>query len=150
MAEIDERLSRLISDEDSIKRVLELASSVISGQSGSSSQAVKQPNEQTEVPKNTANYQPDLSSVLGAFSSTASDKNTNDGNNGSVSNLLSIMPLLLQAMSGDTSLLQNDRINLIRAMRPYMSQQKADNIERAMRMASMTKVAKDILKLLGR
>lgn len=150
MAETDERLSRLISDEDSMKRVLELASSVISGQSGSSSQAVKQPNEQTENPKNTATYQPDFSSTLGAFGSTASDKNTNAGNSGSASNLLSIMPLLLQAMSGDTSLLQNDRINLIRAMRPYMSQQKADNIERAMRMASMTKVAKDILKLLGR
>lgn len=148
MAELDERLSRLISDEDSMKRVFELASAVMAGQNGSSSQTVSQPQEPVrDTPKS-----PNLDSVLGALN--ASDHSTNEstgnGSASSMAGLLGIMPQLLQALSGDASLLQNDRVNLIRAMQPYMSENKAGNIERAMRMANMTKVAKDVLKLFGR
>ncbi len=152
MAELDERLNRLISDEDSMKRILELASAVMSGQNGSSSQTAPPQATPKQEPVNEPFQTPDLSSVLGALGSTgaSADPDTGTGNTSSMANLLGIMPQLFQALSGDTSLLQNDRVNLIRAMQPYMSQNKAGNIERAMRMANLTKVAKDVLKLLGR
>jgi hypothetical protein len=90
-----------------------------------------------------------LSSVL--HSLTDSDpQRTKSSDTSSVSALLGIMPQLLQALSGDTSLLQNDRVNLVRAVQPYLPQDKAENIDRAMRMANLTKLAKDVLKLLGR
>lgn len=141
MAELDERLRRLISDNDSMKQVLELASAVMSGQSSRSS---------TDTPKsNNSDSGPDLSSVL--HSLTDSDpQRTKSSDTSSVSALLGIMPQLLQALSGDTSLLQNDRVNLVRAVQPYLPQDKAENIDRAMRMANLTKLAKDVLKLLGR
>lgn len=141
MAELDERLSRLISDDDSMKQVLELASAVMSGQSSRSS--TEPPNQQAST------SEPDFSSVLGTL--TGSDpQNAESTGNTSASAILGIMPQLLQALSGDTSMLQNDRINLVRAMQPYLSQTKAGSIERAVRMANLTKVTKDVLKLLGR
>ena len=141
MAELDERLRHLISDNDSMKQVLELASAVMSGQSSRSS---------TDTPKtNSSDSGPDLSSVL--YSLTDSDpQRTTSNDTSSVSALLGIMPQLLQALSGDTSMLQNDRVNLVRAVQPYLPQDKAENIDRAMRMANLTKLAKDVLKLLGR
>ena len=141
MAAFDERLSRLISDDDSMKQVLELASAVMSGQSSCSS--TDSPKQETAVPE------PDLSSVLGALSSSDPESSESAGNT-SASAILGIMPQLLQALSGDTSMLQNDRINLVRAIQPYLPQTKAGSIERAVRMANLTKVAKDVLKLLGR
>lgn len=141
MAELDERLRRLISDNDSMKQVLELASAVMSGQSSRSS---------TDTPKsNNSDSGPDLSSVLHSLTDSDSQR-TKSSDTSSVSALLGIMPQLLQALSGDTSMLQNDRVNLVRAVQPYLPQDKAENIDRAMRMANLTKLAKDVLKLLGR
>lgn len=140
MAELDERLSRLLSDGDSMKQVIELASAFMAGQNGSSSQTQEQPkNPNLDFIKNT----------FEASEQTSVERENADATS-SGSDLLSILPLLLQAFSGDTSRLQSDRVNLIRAMQPYMSQNKAGNIERAMRMASLTIVAKDVLKRLGR
>ena len=130
MAELDERLSRLLSDGDSMKQVIELASAFMSGQKGSSSQTQEQYKNQN------------LDSQKDEHEDTDAAPSGMD--------LFSMLPLLLQAFSGDTSRLQSDRVNLIRAMQPYMSQNKAGNIERAMRMASLTIVAKDVLKRLGR
>ena len=141
MAELDERLRHLISDNDSMKQVLELASAVMSGQSSRSS---------TDTPKsNNSDSGPDLSSVLHSLTDSDSQR-TKSSDTSSVSALLGIMPQLLQALSGDTSMLQNDRVNLVRAVQPYLPQDKAENIDRAMRMANLTKLAKDVLKLLGR
>ena len=141
MAELDERLRRLISDNDSMKQVLELASAVMSGQSSRSS---------TDTTKsNNSDSGPDLSSVLHSLTDSDSQR-TKSSDTSSVSALLGIMPQLLQALSGDTSMLQNDRVNLVRAVQPYLPQDKAENIDRAMRMANLTKLAKDVLKLLGR
>lgn len=141
MAELDERLRHLISDNDSMKQVLELASAVMSGQSSRSS---------TDTPKtNSSDSGPDLSSVLHSLTDPDPQRTTSNDTS-SVSALLGIMPQLLQALSGDTSMLQNDRVNLVRAVQPYLPQDKAENIDRAMRMANLTKLAKDVLKLLGR
>ena len=153
MAELDERLSRLISDEDSMKRVLELASAVMAGQNGSSSQE----NPSQTPPKQTSSIEtppasPDLASVLsflGANTSNARQQADSDASS-ATAGLMELLPQLLQALSGNTSSLQGDRVNLIRAMQPYMSEGRADSIERAVRMANLTKVAKDFLKLMGR
>lgn len=153
MAELDERLSRLISDEDNMKRVLELASAVIAGQNGSSSQEKPSQNPPNQASgAATPPDSPDLTSVLGflgANNSTTGQQN-DSGSSSATTGLIELLPQLLQALSGNTSSLQGDRVNLIRAMQPYMSESRAGSIERAVRMANLTKVAKDFLKLMGR
>ena len=151
MAELDERLSHLISDEDSMKQILELASAVIAGQNGSSSKESpkeRNPSESTDY----TSASPDLASVLGflGMNNSAASQQINSDSSQTRSSAIDLLPQLLQALSGNTTLLQNDRINLIRAMQPYMSETRAGNIERAVRMANLTKVAKDFLRLMGR
>ena len=141
MADLDERLSRLISNDDSMKQVIELASAVISGQNSRSSTGSDK--------KEPSTAGPDLTSVLHSLSGTP-QQDTGSTEDSTTSSLLGLMPQLLQALSGDTSMLQNDRVNLVRAIQPYLPQTQAGNIERAVRMATLTKVAKDALKLLGR
>lgn len=153
MAELDERLSRLISDEDSMKRVLELASAVMANQNGGSSQENLSQNPPGQVNEAAGSpTPPDLTSVLRFLGTgTTSQSQQNDaGSASATAGLIELLPQLFQALSGNTSSLQGDRINLIRAMQPYMSESRAENIDRAVRMASLTKIAKDFLKLMGR
>lgn len=144
MAELDERLSRLLSDGDSMKQVIELASAFMAGQKGSSSQIEENPKESSKNPA--------LDFVANILESTGTknDEQEKAGNSAPGSDIFSLFPLLLQAFSGDTSRLQSNRVNLIRAIQPYMSQNQAGNIDRAIRMASLTIIAKDLLKHLGR
>lgn len=146
MAEPDELLRRLLSDEDSAKRFFELASSVMAGQNGGSSDQTAQ--KQDPSPPSA----PDLTSILGNLAGGAPNETAPDPSVSSspLASLLAFMPQLLQALSGNTSALQSDRVTLIRALQPYMPQGKSDSIERALRMATLTVVARDILRALGR
>lgn len=153
MAELDERLSRLLSDENGMKRLLELASGVMAGQDDSSSQNT-QPQHQPMQTEGTASPPPapDLSSVLNFLNQGGSGaKQPPETEPPSItSGIMELLPELLQALSGNATLLQGDRVNLIRAIQPYMSEARAGNIDRAVRMANLTKVARDFLKLMGR
>ena len=146
MTEPDELLRRLLSDEDSAKRFFELASSVMAGQNGGSSDQTAQ--KQAPPPPSA----PDLASVLGNLAGGTPNETAPDhtASGSPLAGLLAFMPQLLQALSGNTSALQSDRVALIRALQPYMPQGKSDSIERALRMATLTVVARDILRALGR
>lgn len=146
MTEPDERLRRLLSDEESVKRFFELASSVMAGQNGGSSDQTTQ--KQDPTPRS----EPDLASVLGNLTGSSRDESAPDASASAspLTSLLAFMPQLLQALSGNTSALQSDRVALLRALQPYMPQGKNDSIERALRMATLTVVARDILRTFGR
>lgn len=164
MADLDERLNRLISDEGSMKRVLELASAVM-GQKGTASSKAESSDPPAKEGEIIDPPPPDLSSVLAALGAggggDAAEDETAFGPSdaaagpetaatGKAAAVSSILPELLQVMSGKGNLLKSDRVNLIKAMQPYMTEKRVGSVTRAMKMANFAKVAKDALRLLGR
>ena len=68
----------------------------------------------------------------------------------SLAAIASALPPLLQALSGKGDLIEPEKLNLVKALKPYMSSEKSDSIDRAVRMANITKAAKSALSALGR
>jgi hypothetical protein len=68
----------------------------------------------------------------------------------STSPLVALLPQLMQAMSGQGNLIKSERVNLIQAMRPYLKENRLQSIDRAIKMANVTKAATSAIHLLGR
>ena len=68
----------------------------------------------------------------------------------SLSPLVAMLPQLMQAFSGQGNLLSNERVNLLKAMRPYLKETRLGSIDRALKMANVTKAATSAMHLLGR
>lgn len=166
MADLDERLNRLISDEDSMKRVLELASAVMA-QRGSASSKTEPAETAAKEGEIIDPPPPDLASVLASLGAGSGDpagtgEQENDpgadpagespgtGGKDRTAAFAAVLPELLQALSGKGNLLNGERVNLIKAMKPYMAEKRLGSLDRAMKMANVTKAAKDVLRLLGR
>ncbi|MBQ9535220.1 MAG: hypothetical protein IJU78_05205 [Clostridia bacterium] len=66
------------------------------------------------------------------------------------SKLAEALPILMQAFSGSGDFVDADRVNLVKAMRPYISAERAGSMDRAIRMANMAKAAQTALGILGR
>lgn len=79
---------------------------------------------------------------------------SDDANSGSggpnLGNLAAAIPPLLQAMSGNGSFIKPEKLNLIRALKPYLSEERGTSIDRAIRMANVAQAAKTALTALGR
>ena len=157
MAELDERLKRLLSDENSMKKVVDVAS-VLIGQNQTAPSSDDSSSNQGKEPDQT-----DLSSILSSFLSgsgnTSSEKEPSEENHSSEQNhtqgkgadkLMEILPIIMGAVSGNGSYLPKEKVNLIEAMKPYMSASRLSSVERAMKMANIAKAAKSALVLLGR
>ena len=134
MSQPEEKLGALLSDEEGRQRFLQLAS-MLSGSGASSSEPPPAGFDENTV---SENYTSDFSQ---SSSSSQSDK---------TSALLEVLPKLLQAMSGNGEGLDSKKINLIRALSPYLNSNRTQYIDRAIRMASVAKAAKDTLGMLGR
>jgi len=132
MAQLEERLSSLLSDDEGRQQIIKLASML-----GGSSSA-----EQTNTKSNeTAQTEP------------SDDRDSNGAtvqSNDKTSAIFSALPNILQAMSGNGDGLDSKKVNLIRAISPYISSARSEYIDRAIRMASIAKVARDTLGNLGR
>ncbi len=152
MADLNERLDRLISDQDSMKRVLDMARTILAQRDSPGTVSAEQPPPEPEPAS------PDLSSLLSGLLGQTPAQSTDDADPPAVSNssplgaaaLASILPQLMQAMSGQGDLVKQERANLVRAMRPYLKDTRNANIERALRMANMAKAATNALHTLGR
>ena len=151
MADLDERLNQLLSDQDTVNRILELAR-LIQAQRDSQHPEPVNPSvsEQQSV-------EPDLnvllSTVLSAQSHQSSPQSETMLENdraASVSPLVALLPQLMQAMSGQGNLIKSERVNLIQAMRPYLKENRLQSIDRAIKMANVTKAATSAIHLLGR
>ena len=113
MSDLTDRLSELLSDEESRKKLLDIAS-------GLRGEAVR---EDKKAEKDAASDNGDLFSRI---------------------------PALLSSFSGPKSSIDEKKLNLIKAMQPYMSEYRKEYIDRAVRMASIAKAARETLDLLGR
>lgn len=158
MADLDERLNRLISDQESIKKVLEMAQAILAQRECT----VPEPATPQPVPFSESETSGDasahnLSSMLSALfpqqatsEPHASQPSENGVQNATMSPIASVLPLLLSALSGQSSLIKNERVELLRAMRPYLKENRLDSIDRALKMANMTKAATSAIHMLGR
>ncbi|MEA5039577.1 MAG: hypothetical protein VB086_07035 [Clostridiaceae bacterium] len=178
MAEMDDRLKRLVSDEQSMKRVLDMASAIMAQRNAAHAAPEKaaESAESARPAEPAAAAQPDMASLLsallqsqkkedpageapaagaaghadpagasgtGASAESESQKNT-------AAALADSLPQLMQALSGNGNLVDGNRTNLIKAMKPYLSERRIGSLDRALRMANVTKAAKSALHILGR
>lgn len=67
-----------------------------------------------------------------------------------LSNIAAALPPILQALSGKGEFIKPEKLNLIKALKPYMSPTRGDDIERAIRMANIAQATKSALTALGR
>lgn len=67
-----------------------------------------------------------------------------------LSNIAAALPPILQALSGKGEFIKPEKLNLIKALKPYMSATRGDSIERAIRMANIAQATKSALTALGR
>lgn len=124
MAGPDERLDQLLSNQDNTRSILDLMQTLLQKQDGSPAPA------QNQTPSDNGN---------------ASAQSTTP-----LSTLAPLLPQLMQAMSGEGNMIKQERVALLRALRPYLKENRVQSLDRALRLASMTKAASTALKTLGR
>ena len=104
---------------------------------------------------------PDLSKLLEALMAQKADaeqpepepaarQTATAGSGPNLSALMAALPQLMDAMSGNADLVKPEKVNLVRAIQPYLPGEQAGSIDRIIRIANMTKAAKNALRLLGR
>lgn len=152
MADLDERLNQLLSDQDTVNRILEVAKLIQAQRDSQNPEPVKA--EQTAEQQTG---EPDLSTLLASVLSSqtppspAPNETTSaSGSTPALSSLAAVLPQLMQAMSGQGNLIKSERVNLIQAMRPYLKANRLQSIDRAIKMANVTKAATSAMHLLGR
>lgn len=64
--------------------------------------------------------------------------------------LAALLPQLMTLFSGQGDLVKSERLDLLRAMKPYLKESRISSIDRAVKMANMTKAAASAMHLLGR
>ncbi len=107
-----------------------LAAMLSSAPSSSNADAAAQPLPSGANP--TPNQNPDASQTLGLGA------------------LASALPPLMQALSGRSDLVKPEKLNLVRAIKPYLSDERSPGVDRAIRMANVALAAKSALSFLGR
>lgn len=150
MADLDERLSQLLSDPDTVSRILAVANAIQSQRDSSSPEPVK-----TETPPELQPQEPDLSVLLSSLFTDKQAPSTpelplDSQPTSTLPPIAAILPQLLQAINGQGNLVKQERVDLLRAMRPYLKGNRTQSIERALKMANVTKVATSAIHLLGR
>jgi len=139
MPELEERLKNLVSDDERMQQILAIAAA-LSGQKGETASSVNE-NEKGHG---------DEEAAPAMFTEAASsDANASDASLYGSSKIAEVMPVLMQALSGEGNFVKSDKLNLVKAMRPYISVERGINMERAIKMANMAKAAKIALGILG-
>ena len=165
MAELGERLKDL--DGDSLQKVLEAAGTLLSQSPAQPAADHTDPDAaqgshplpalpsagagdgRADAPAAGLNQL--LDTLLGSSSADAAAGNTEARPpSGAANAWTSVLPQLLQAFSGKGNYIDENRLNLVKAIKPYMAEARAGSVDRAIKMANMAKAAQMALGLLGR
>lgn len=162
MADLDARLNQLISDQESRQKVLDAAKAILA-QRDSVHPERESPSPAPAPEEKESGGGGDLTQLLSsllarqATSGEESENPLQSAQNISsampelpTSPLLQALPQLMGALSGKEDLVDHQRLDLLRAMRPYLREERAGSIDRAVRMANLTKAAASAMHLLGR
>lgn len=107
-----------------------LAQMLSSKSSASEESAAASPAESTSANSPSSPAPPDSGSGLGSIAA--------------------ILPPLMQAFSGGGNFIKPEKLNLITALKPYMSEARGSSIDRAIKMANIAQAAKTAFTALGR
>ena len=168
MAELEDKLNQILSNPDSMKKVMDLASGLMSAQkAGGAGQA------EAQAPKPEGGGR-DLGALLGSAAPGGGQNPPSSGGGLDLSSLLAslsgkgsgpgaaeeppagevpapggfdiaALPKLMQAFSGEANYLKQEKVNLLRALKPYFGQRRAPEIDRAVKMANLARAAQDTL-----
>lgn len=151
MAELDERLNQLIADPEQLRKVLDMANAILEQREGHIASGTS-PDPASPAPVSAAaDASPSLSALLEAVSpKEGAGQSASGAPFGEISPLAAMLPQLMGALSGQQNLVKSERVELLHAMRPYLKEGRLSSIERALKMANLTKAATSALHLLGR
>ena len=150
MADLAERLSQLLSDPAAMERLTELARAIQTRQNSADPAAVT-PNEPSAETAENPPLAAVLSNLLSAQPASEEPQTApQDAPSATASPLLTLLPQIMQALSGNGDFVKRERVNLLQAMRPYLKSRRTDSIERAIKMANITKAATLAMHELGR
>lgn len=122
MSELDEKLNSILSNPAMMQQIMSLAQSL---------------NQQSQPEQPQQQTQPAPQKPSGQESAVTNDRLINP-------NLLSRVATLMQRGSID-----KNQESLLRALRPYLSKQKLDKLERAMHAAKMAGIATEMVNTRG-
>ncbi len=176
MADMEEKLGQLLSDPESMQKVLNLASGIMSAQkSSNTSEAApgggapagggldlssllaslsKKPADSAAPPASDAGGAAaapsgggmDLSSLMASLGGKTGGENTGGGEVPAPGGFdIAALPKLMQAFSGDTNYLKPEKVNLLKALKPYFGERRGPEIDRAVKMANLARAAQSTL-----
>ena len=160
MADLDARLNQLISDQESRQKVLDAAKAILAQRDSVHPERESPSPAPEEKESGGGGDLTQLLSSLLARQATSGEESENPLQSTQnissampelpTSPLLQALPQLMGALSGKEDLVDHQRLDLLRAMRPYLREGRAGSIDRAVRMANLTKAAASAMHLLGR
>ena len=171
MAELEDKLNQILSNPDSMKKVMDLASGLMSAQKAGGSRSAEPQAPCPEgggrdlgallgsmapgggqSPPASGGGGLDLSSLLASLAGKRETGQASGGDPPSAEEVpapggfdIAALPRLMQAFSGETNYLKQEKVNLLRALKPYLGQRRAPEIDRAVKMANLARAAQDTL-----
>lgn len=140
---MDDRLNAILGDPEKMKSVFEIASKIAGKQDGAPAETPS-PEGFKEAFKNmqeSGALDDIIKNLSGASENESSKKPESDGEKGGLSAML---PNILRMLGGSDSL-KSDRANLLKAIKPYVNQNRAESIDHAVNVAGMAKNARSVI-----
>lgn len=153
MAELEERFSQLLADPEQMQKVVDMARAILSQrESAPSAPSSPAPAAAAGDPPASAADPAGLTAMLKAGDAAPGSAAlpAAAGSAMEQSPLAALLPQLMTLFSGQGDLVKSERLDLLRAMKPYLKESRISSIDRAVRMANMTKAAASAMHLLGR
>ncbi len=156
MAELEERFSQLLADPERTQKAVDLARAILSQrESAPSPPSSPAPAAAAGDPPASAADSAGLTAMLSAMlkageAAPGAAALPAAGSSAEGSPLAALLPQLMTLFSGQGDLVKSERLDLLRAMKPYLKESRISSIDRAVKMANMTKAAASAMHLLGR
>ena len=156
MAELEERFSQLLADPERTQKAVDMARAILSQrESAPSAPSSPAPAAAAGDPPASAADPAGLTAMLSAMLKAGDAAPGGTALPAAAGSAMEQSPLaaLLQLMtlfSGQGDLVKSERLDLLRAMKPYLKESRISSIDRAVKMANMTKAAASAMHLLGR
>ena len=141
---MDDRLNAILGDPEKMKSIFEIASKIAGKQDWAPAAETPSPEGFKEAFKNmqeSGALDGIIKNLSGASENESSKKSESDGEKGGLSAML---PNILRMLGGSDSL-KSDRANLLKAIKPYVNQNRAESIDHAVNVAGMAKNARSVI-----
>ncbi len=147
VSEMEEKLNAVLSNGDIMQQIMSIARSI--GGEEQPSQPKPEPNmERVQPPPERA--QPDLSAMIGMLSGVLGGGTSGTG--GSAAELPSIDPRLIKIgmqLLSEYNRVDDKNVALLAALRPFLKEERQAKMDKAVRIARLTRVARAAMETFG-